>query len=135
MGESKSTVTQLMVQIQELQDTLNSLSDTRKWFDLETAFGLYHVPSQPMSIPSPGGLISSDSCLQPDTRNSCGTSGHVFEDLLAIFGNSKNLTSASCGPVSLNARSCSDCHTFAMFWITDVEVAESVDDLMTPQSK
>ena len=72
--ESESVVNQVMVQIQELQDKINSLSDARKWFHLETASssGLSHVPSQPMSIPSPGGLISSDSCLQPDTRNSFG---------------------------------------------------------------
>lgn len=59
-----------------------------------------------MSIPSPRGLISRDSCLQSATRNSLGTTGHVFEDLLALdepssalFGNSKNLASASCGSV------------------------------------
>ena len=44
---------------------------------------LSHIPSQPVSIPSPRGLISRDSCLQLDTRNSFGTSGHVFEDLIA----------------------------------------------------
>ena len=56
-----------------------------------------------MSIPSPRGIISRDSCLQPDTRNSVGTMGHVFEGLLApgepssaFFENSKNLVSSSC---------------------------------------
>ena len=39
-----------------------------------------HVPSHPMSIPSPRGMISRDSCLQPDTRNVFGTSGNVFEN-------------------------------------------------------
>ena len=54
-------------------------------------------------------MISRDSCLPLATRNSSGTSGHVVEDLLApvepsaaIFGNSRNMASASCQPVSLN---------------------------------
>ena len=41
------------------------------------------VPSQLMSIASPRGLISRDSCLQPAARNSLGTTGHVFQDLPA----------------------------------------------------
>ena len=45
--------------------------------------GAFHVPTQPMSIPSPRGMISRDSCLQPDKRNSLGTSRHVFEGVLA----------------------------------------------------
>ena len=57
-----------------------------------------------MSITSPGGMISRDSCLQPDSQNSLGTSGNVLEGLLArgepssaLFQNSKNLASSSCG--------------------------------------
>ena len=73
--QRKSTVHQLMVQIQELQDRVNSLNDAKELCDPETASssGLSHVPSQPMSIPSPGGTINRDSCLQPDTRKSLGT--------------------------------------------------------------
>ena len=69
-----------MVQIQELQDKVNSLNDAKEFYDLETASssGLSHVPSQPVSIPSPRGMIGRNSCLQLDTRNSLGTSGHVF---------------------------------------------------------
>ena len=54
-------------------------------------------------------MLSCDSCLQPDTRNSCGISGNVFEDPPApneppavFFGNSRSLASAPCEPVSLN---------------------------------
>ena len=50
-----------------------------------------------------------DSCLQPNTRNSSGISGNVFEDLpapsepsAAFFGNSRSSASAQCEPVSLN---------------------------------
>ena len=71
----------------------------KEFYDSETASssGLSHFPGQPTSIPSPIGLVSRDSCLQAGTRNLLGTTGHVFEDLLArdepssaLFGNSKN---------------------------------------------
>ena len=79
--ESKSTVNQFMVQIQALQDMVNSLNDFSEFYDLEPASssGLSHVPSQLMSVPSPRGMLGRDSCLQPDTRNSFGISGNVFE--------------------------------------------------------
>ena len=53
--------------------------------------------------------MGCDSCLQLDTRNLYGTSGNVFEDLLApneptaaCFGNSRSMASVPCEPVSLN---------------------------------
>ena len=53
--ESESIVNQLMVQLQEIQDKVNALNDSRESHDPETASssGLPHVPSQPMSNPSP----------------------------------------------------------------------------------
>ena len=67
-----SAVNQLMVQIQELQDKVNSMDDAKEFHDSGTASssGLHHVPNQPMSLPSPRGTISRDSCLPLDTRNS-----------------------------------------------------------------
>ena len=74
-----------MFHIQELQDKLNSWNDAQEFHDPEIASSsrLSHVPSQPMSLPSPRGMISRESCLKSDTRNSLGTSGHVFEGLPA----------------------------------------------------
>ena len=46
---------------------------------IASSSALSHVPSQPMSIPSPRGSISRDSYLQLVTRNSLGIRGHVFE--------------------------------------------------------
>ena len=42
---------------------MNSLNDARECYDPETesSSGFSHVPSQPVSIPSLRGLISSDS--------------------------------------------------------------------------
>ena len=68
------------IQIQELQDTVNSLNDSRDFHDLQTASSsaLSHVPGHLVIVPSPRGMLSRDSCLQPDTRNSFGISGNVF---------------------------------------------------------
>ena len=90
---------------------MTSWNDAKEFYDPETASscGFSHVPSQPLSIPSLRGLITRDFCLQPDTRNSFGTSGNVFEDLLApsehpsaFYGNSRSTAPTPCDPVSLN---------------------------------
>ena len=68
--ERQSTVNQLTVQIQDLQDKVTSLNDSRDLHDPETvsSCGLSHVPSHPVIILS-RGMLSRDSCLQPDTGN------------------------------------------------------------------
>ena len=90
---------------------MNSLSDAKEFHDPETASssGLSHVPSQPMSVPSPKGTRSRDSGSPHNTRNSSGRSGHVFEDLPAqegpfpaFFENPRNLAASSCGQRSGN---------------------------------
>ena len=50
-----------------------------------------HVASQPLNIPSPKGVLSRDSGLPLDTRNTMGTSGNVFESLPARDGPSSGL--------------------------------------------
>ena len=56
------------------------LNDAREFYDPEAASssGGSHVPSQPLSVPSPRGKTCRDSWSQLDTRKSLGTSGHVF---------------------------------------------------------
>ena len=65
-----TTVSQLLTQIQDLQDKANSLSDARKFDDPETASssGATHVPSQPFSFPSPRTMPCRDSGLPHDTQ-------------------------------------------------------------------
>ena len=79
-ARKQSTVNQLMIQIEELPEGVNSLKDARELYDLETASRSGVIPrsQSAMDIPSPRDLISRDSCLPPDTRNSCDSSGHVF---------------------------------------------------------
>ena len=99
-----TTVRQLLTQIQDLQNKVNSLSDAIEFHDSETgsSSGATHVSSQPLIIPSPRTMRSRDSGLPLDTRNSLGSSGNVFERLPArkglhvFFDNSKNLASSSC---------------------------------------
>ena len=61
-------------------------------------------PSQPMNIPSPRGVLGRDSRFPLDAENSMGNSQNIFESLparegpsSALFENSKNLASSSCG--------------------------------------
>ena len=102
-----STVRQLLTQAQDLQNTVNSLTDAKVFYDPETASSsrTSHVPSQPLNIPSPKSMLHRDSGLPLDTRNTVGTSGNVSESLpparegpsSALFENSLNLASSSCG--------------------------------------
>ena len=59
--ENPPSVDQLMVQIQELQDKVNSVNDAREFYD---SVDYSTFPSQSMSVPSPRGMISRDSCLK-----------------------------------------------------------------------
>ena len=74
------------------------------FFDLETgsSSGASHIPSQPLIVSSPRGMLSRDSGLPLDTRKNMVTSGNVFESQparegpsSAFFENSKNLASSS----------------------------------------
>ena len=71
-----STASQLLTQIQDLQNKVNSLSDARELHDPEMArsSGASHVPSQKLTMSSPGGVPRCDSGLPLDTRNFMGTS-------------------------------------------------------------
>ena len=76
-----SSMNQFLSHIRTLQDPVNALSEDKELCDPETASssGMSHVPSQPSRMPSPRGMLSSDSGLPHCTRNSVGTSGNVFE--------------------------------------------------------
>ena len=82
LRESQSTVNQLTVQIQGLQEHINSLSDARDFKDLETASSSvsFHAPSQPMVLPSFLDKLRRDSSPQFDTRKLCILPGDVFVD-------------------------------------------------------
>ena len=85
LRECQATSHELTSQIQELQDRVNSMNDSREFQDVESVCSgkLSHVPSLPAVVPIPPGMLSRDQSLQPDTWNMLGTSGNVFDSPLA----------------------------------------------------
>ena len=76
-----TTVSQYWLKIQDSQNKVNSLPESREFYDPETASssGATHIPSQPLIILSPRNMSRCDSGLPHDTRNFWCTSGNVFE--------------------------------------------------------
>ena len=106
MSTHRTTSSQLLTQTQKLQNKVKSLSDAREFYDPETgsSSGVTHVPIQPSTIPILMTMPCRDSGLPLDARNTMGTSKNVLESLLAregpssaLFENSRNLASSSCG--------------------------------------
>ena len=96
-----TTVSQLMDQMRELQNKVNSLSDARTFYDPEpgSSSGATHVPDQSSTFLSPRTLPRCDSGLPRDTQKWYGylLQETFWNDHLssAIFNNSKNLASFS----------------------------------------
>ena len=91
-----------MVQIRDLQNKVNSLSDSRECYDPESgsSSGATHVLTS--TILSPRTLPRCDSGLLRGTLNGTGITGNVFERppvqeglSSTMFNNSKNLASSS----------------------------------------
>ena len=81
---SPSVVSQLMSQIQELQNEVNALIYERGFHDPEgsSSSGASYVPSRPFTIPSRIEKSNREPAMPNDTRNAMGTSGNVFEACL-----------------------------------------------------
>ena len=60
--ENQDTINELTARIQELQNEVNCMNDSRDFKDAESVrSGLSHVPSQPALLPpyrDPGGMLS-----------------------------------------------------------------------------
>ena len=86
--EHRDTIHELTARIQELQNEVNCLNDSRDFLNAESVrSGLSHVPSQPALLPSlrdPGGMLSRSVGMlirndkPPDIWNSQCISGNVF---------------------------------------------------------
>ena len=87
-------MSQLLAQMRESQDKVNSLSDAREVHDPETAgsSGASHVTSPPLTNPSYRTVPRRDSGLPPETLNLMGISGNVFERLPAREGQPQNIS-------------------------------------------
>ena len=88
MIESQDTLNELTARIQELQNEVRCLNDSKDFKDAESVrSGLSHVPSRPAFFPlfrDLGGMLSrsvgmpSRSDRPPDIWDMHGTSGNVF---------------------------------------------------------
>ena len=86
--ENQDTINELTDRIQELQNEVNCMNDSRDFKEAQSVrSGLSHVPSQPALFPpyrDPGGLLSrsvgmpSRKDKPPDIWNTQGISGNVF---------------------------------------------------------
>ena len=86
--EDRDTINELTGKIQELQNEVNCMSDSRDFKDAESVrSGLSHVPSQPAFFPpfrDPDGMLSrsvgmsSRNGRPPDIWDTHGISGNVF---------------------------------------------------------
>ena len=86
--EDRDTILELTARIQELQNEVNCMNDSRDSKDAESVrSGLSHVPSQPAFFPpvrDPGGMLSrsvgmpSRNDRPPDFWDTHGVSGNVF---------------------------------------------------------
>ena len=87
MIENQDTVHEFTARIQELQNEVNCMNDSRDFEDAESvSSGLSHVTSQPALLPpfrDPGGMLSrpggmlSRNDKPPDIRDTRGFSGNV----------------------------------------------------------
>ena len=104
---SQSSVNQFTVQIQELQDKVNSLNGSRDFQDLETASSseLSHVLSHLFNLSEFFRKRCRDSSPQLDTRDSCGTRRKVLENPLTP----DEPTSSSSRNVSVRSLTATHC--------------------------
>ena len=65
-----------MAQIRNLQNNVNSLSGSSP--------GATHVPSQPLIVPSPRGMLSARDFYDPESGSSSGTT-HVSDQVSTIY--------------------------------------------------
>ena len=65
LNEDQNTIMELRAKIQELQNEVNCMNDSRDFKDAESVrSGPYHVPSQPALLPlyrDPGGVLSRNN--------------------------------------------------------------------------
>ena len=81
---------ELPSQIQELQERMSYMNDSRECQDVESICSgrLSHVLSQRAVVPSPCGMLSRETSLRADTWNLPGTTGNVFDSPRAVIDSS-----------------------------------------------
>ena len=87
LRENHETIQQLTSQLQQMQELINSMSDSGKFQDVESNCSgrLSHVSSQLVMIPSSRSLLSRDERLPLDTWNQSGLQKNVFGNQFSTF--------------------------------------------------
>ena len=91
LRESHDTIQRLTSQLQQMQENMHSMNDSREFQDFQSICSgkLSHVPSQPAIVPCPRSMLSRDRSMPLDTWNLSGTQGNVF------FGNPRLMFDSS----------------------------------------
>ena len=80
--EDRDTIVELTAKIQELQNEVNCMNDSRDFKDAESVrSGQSHVPSQPMffpPFPDPGGMLSRSVGMPSRNDNAAKHLGHAW---------------------------------------------------------
>ena len=92
LRENHVTIQKLTSQLQQLQEQMNSMSDSREFQELESNHSgrLSYVSSQLAMIPRSRSLLSRDKRLPLDTRNQSGVQENVFGNQFSTFDSSRN---------------------------------------------
>ena len=87
LRENHETIQQLTSQLQQMQEQMNSMSDSGDFQDVESNYSgrLSHVSSQPVMIPSSRTLLSREKRLPLDTWNQSGVQENVFGHRFSTF--------------------------------------------------
>ena len=87
LRENHETVQKLTSQLQEMQEQINSMSDSGEFQEVESNYSgrLSYVSSQPVMIPSSRSMLSPDKRLPLDTWNTSGLQENVFDDQFSTF--------------------------------------------------
>ena len=87
LRENRETIQQLTYRLQQMQEQMNSMSDSGDFQDVESKFcgRLSHVSSQLVMIPSSRATLSRDKRLPLDTWNFSGLIENVFRNQFSTF--------------------------------------------------
>ena len=133
--EDRDTIHELTGKIQELQNGINCMNDSRDCKDAESVrSGLSHVPSQPAFFPlfrDLGGMLRSVGSLLQHLIRKSPIRGFPMCQKILIFDKFPTSATFACWKIRFKTEvcTCSQFSTEAMLWIKEVELVESVDDL------
>ena len=87
LRDNHETIQKLTSQLQEMQEQMNSMSDSGEFQEVESDYGgrLSHVSSQPAVIPSSRSMLSRDRRLPLDRWNTSGLQENVFGNHFTTF--------------------------------------------------